>query len=324
MEFPNTPFLGGAADIPVNSPTPIMSYSPMTLEAEGRRVPLDIKITAPATGSNLPIILLSHGHGPSSYLSSYKGYGPIVDWWAGHGFVVIQPTHLSSRQLGYQLDAENVRELFMDQRVKDMHRILDNLDNIEETVPFLKGRLDKDKIAVAAHSLGSLTANILMGAVNTDPRDNEKMDLYSPRIKAGFIMGALGNGTTDMSEGGSNMMPFYNIDFSNMKTPCLVAWGDSDVSPHLTTRGADWHADPYNESPGPKASYEITGGKHGFGGVSGWDALECQDESAERLAAVQRVSWAYLMSQLYPEDDSWEKAKKAIASHSEIGKIEEK
>ncbi|EKJ74601.1 hypothetical protein NXS19_007181 [Fusarium pseudograminearum] len=324
MEFPNTPLIGGAADIPVNSPTPIMSFTPVTLPAQDRRVPLDIKITAPATGSNLPIILLSHGHGPSNYLSSLKGYGPIVDWWASHGFVVIQPTHLSSRQLGYQLSGENIRELFMDERVKDMHRILDNLDTIEETVSFIKGRLDRDRIVVAGHSLGSLTANILLGAVNTDPRDGEKMQLADSRIKAGFIMGALGNGTTDMSEAGSTMMPFYNIDFSNMKTPCLVAWGDSDVSPHLTSRGADWHADPYTESPSPKASWEIKGGKHGFGGVSGWDALECQDESAERLAAVQRVSWSFFRSQLYPGDDSWEKAKKAIGQHAEIGKIEEK
>jgi hypothetical protein len=37
-----------------------------------------------------------------------------------------------------------------------------------------------------------------------------------------------------------------------MTTPALVVVGDDDVSPHLTVRGADWHADPYFLSPGPK------------------------------------------------------------------------
>ncbi|KAF5671196.1 transcriptional activator Mut3p [Fusarium heterosporum] len=316
--------IGGAADIPVNSASPIFTFTPVTLPAQDRRVDLDLKVTAPATGDNLPIILLSHGHGPSNYLSSLKGYGPLVDWWASHGFVVIQPTHLSSRQLGYQLGSESVRELFMDSRVQDMVRILDNIDTIEETVPLLKGRLDKSKIAVAGHSLGSLTASVLMGAVNTDPRDGAKQQSSDSRIKAGVVFGALGSGGESLSENGRNMLSFFDVKFDGMSTPALVIWGDEDVSPHLSSREADWHQDPYTLAPGPKSSFKLKGGKHGFGGISGWDALECQDESAERLAASQRVSWAYLRSQLYPGDDSWEKARKAIEEHSNIGSIEEK
>ncbi|SPJ73684.1 uncharacterized protein FTOL_03414 [Fusarium torulosum] len=324
MEFPNPALIRGAADIPVNSASPIFTFTPVTLPAKDRRVDLDIKVTAPATGERLPIVLLSHGHGPSNYLSSLKGYGPLVDWWASHGFVVIQPTHLSSRQLAFEFNSENIRELFMDERVKDMVRILDSLDTIEETVPLLKGRLDKSKIAVAGHSLGSLTASILMGATNTDPRDGTKQQTADKRIKAGVVFGAVGSGGDDLSEAGRNMLSFFDIKFDTMTTPSLVVWGDQDTSPHLTSRGADWHQDPYLLSPGPKASFKIKEGKHGFGGISGWDALECQDESAERLAACQRVSWAYLRSQLYPEDDSWKKAQKAIEEHAEIGSIEEK
>ena len=40
----------------------------------------------PVTGQNLPVILFSHGHGPSLYLPSADGYGPIVNFWAAHGF----------------------------------------------------------------------------------------------------------------------------------------------------------------------------------------------------------------------------------------------
>ncbi|WP_158277981.1 hypothetical protein [Caulobacter endophyticus] len=42
-------------------------------------------------------MLLSHGHGPSNYIPSKDGYGPLVNFYAERGFVVIQPTHLNSK-----------------------------------------------------------------------------------------------------------------------------------------------------------------------------------------------------------------------------------
>ncbi|KAF4964843.1 hypothetical protein FSARC_7271 [Fusarium sarcochroum] len=327
MEFPNTTLIGHAVSIPVNSASPIFTFMPVVLPAKDRKdrkFDLELKVTAPATGENLPVILLSHGHGPSNYLSSHKGYGPIADWWAAHGFVVIQPTHLNSRQLGFEINPDTIRETFMASRVNDMIQVLDSLDTIEETVPLLKGRLDRSRIAVAGHSLGSLTANILLGAVNTDPRDGTKLEAADQRIKAGVVLGALGKGGADLSENGKKMLPFYDIKFDTMTTPSLIIWGDDDPSPHLAAREADWHLDPYTHSKGPKAHFSVKGGKHGFGGISGWDALECQDEDAERLGFMQRLTWAYLRSQLYPGDNAWEEAKKVIAEHAEIGSIEEK
>ncbi|KAF4978549.1 hypothetical protein FZEAL_5082 [Fusarium zealandicum] len=324
MEFPNTTLIGDAAKIPISSATPFLSYSPVVLSVADRRVDLQVRVTAPSTGDALPIILLSHGHGISNYLSSFKGYGPIVEFWASHGFVVIQPTHLSSKSLGIEMTADNIRELFLESRAQDMTRILDNLDTIENDVPFLKGRLDKSKIAVAGHSLGGLTASALLGATNTDPRDGTKTQLADKRIKAGVVIGGTGNGGTSMSENGTKMIPFYGPDFGDMETPALIVWGDEDVGPHLTSRGADWHADPYTLSPGSKASFMVKGGQHGFGGISGWDAKECLDESPERLAAVNTITWAYLRSQLYDGDDAWEKATKALEGLEQLGKIEQK
>lgn len=60
---------------------------------------LQVRVSAPETGTGLPVILLSHGQGPSNNLSSLNGYAPLVNFWAAHGFVVIQPTHLPSRTL---------------------------------------------------------------------------------------------------------------------------------------------------------------------------------------------------------------------------------
>ena len=37
------------------------------LPAPGRAVDLQVRVSAPVTGSELPILLLSHGHGPSNH-----------------------------------------------------------------------------------------------------------------------------------------------------------------------------------------------------------------------------------------------------------------
>ncbi len=46
-------------------PTPVLSVSPVVLPAPGRAVDLEVRVSAPVTGSDLPLILLSHGQGCS-------------------------------------------------------------------------------------------------------------------------------------------------------------------------------------------------------------------------------------------------------------------
>jgi hypothetical protein len=58
-------------------PRSLVSISPVVLSAPGRTVDLQMRVSAPVTGRELPIILLSHGHGNSWYLSSLNGYGPL-------------------------------------------------------------------------------------------------------------------------------------------------------------------------------------------------------------------------------------------------------
>ncbi|NJM81795.1 MAG: chlorophyllase, partial [Tabrizicola sp.] len=52
-----------------------------------------------------------------------------------------------------------------------MRSILDHLVAIEAEVPFLAGRLDASRVAVAGHSLGGQTAAMLLGAQLTDTAD---------------------------------------------------------------------------------------------------------------------------------------------------------
>ena len=207
-----------------------------------------------------------------------------------------------------------------------MCRILDNLDSIEDAVPsgLLKGRLDRTRVAVAGHSAGAWTTTMLLGASNTDPRDGSTWHAPEPRIKAGIVLAGVGNGGADVSENGKKLIPFLGADFSTMATAALVVYGDDDVNPQLTVRGADWHADPYTFAPGPKNLLTLKGAKHGLGGISGWDAAETLDESPERLAVVQRMTWAYLRGQLFGEHRVWAEACKAMEGLEGQGKVESK
>ncbi|MFG2140914.1 alpha/beta hydrolase family protein [Streptomyces sp. NPDC048650] len=309
----------------VSPPTPVLSVGPVALSAPGRAVDLEVRVSAPVTGGDLPVILLSHGQGYSNNLSSLNGYAPLANFWAAHGFVVIQPTHLSSRTLSLDPDTPGA-PLYWRSRAEDMKRILDQLDVIEAAVPQLLGRLDPSKVAVAGHSMGGHTASLLLGARLTDPHDGTEVHLTEPRIKAGVLLAAPGRGGDALSESATENLPFLlTTDFSEMTTPALVVAGDKDASAHLTVRGPDWHTDPYFLSPGPKSLLTLFDAEHGLGGISGYDVAETTDENPERVSAVQRLTWAYLRTEFHPGDPAWQAAREALAAAPDpLGRVESK
>ncbi|MEU7428374.1 alpha/beta fold hydrolase [Streptomyces sp. NPDC040750] len=312
------------ADI-LGSPTPVLSVSPVVLPAPGRAVDLQVRVSAPVSGSGLPVILLSHGLGFSNNLSSLNGYAPLANFWAAHGFVVIQPTHLDSRTLSLDSDSPGATPHWRS-RAEDMKRILDQFDAIEAAVPQLAGRLDRSKVAVAGHSMGGHTASLLLGARLTDPHDGTEVNLAEPRIKAGVLLAAPGRGGDALTEFTvQNYSFFLTTDFSEMTTPALVVAGDKDDSAFLTVQGPDWHTDPYVLAPGPKSLLTLFGAEHGLGGISGYDVAETTDENPERVAALAQLTSAYLRTELYPGDNAWQAARDALtAGPNPPGQVEAK
>ncbi len=299
-----------------SAPTPVVSVSPVTLPAPGRGNELRLRVSAPVTGAELPIIVFSHGNG-----SSMNAYGPLADFWAAHGFVVIQPTHLDSRTLGLAPDDPR-RPLFWRYRVEDTKRSLDHLDLIEAAVPGLAGRLDRSRIAAAGHSWGGQTTGVLLGARVLGPADEPGEDLSDSRIKAGVLLAPPGRGGADLSPATAERFPFLNQSFAEMTTPALVVVGDQDNSP-MTVRGADWRADPYTLSPGGKFLLTLFGAELSLGGIPGYEAAETTDENPERVAVLQRLTWAYLRSALDPTDFSWAAASTALAESAHpLGRVE--
>lgn len=302
-----------ARALPVLDPVQTISISPVILPAPERGVPLEMRITLPMAGRNLPILLLSHGDGPSLYLPSKDGYAPLVNFYAEQGFAIIQPTHGNSKVAGLPRDRPDA-PLFWRSRVEDMKLILDRLHEIEQMLPALAGRLDHDRIAVIGHSLGGQTAGMLLGARLTDPMDPGAIDVnvIEPRIRAGVLLTPPGNGGEELSDYARTNFSELNPDYSHLTTRTLLVVGDADVNPFMTVRGPQWYTAAYRDAPGCDTMLTITGGMHGLGGIAGYDAKETGDEDPDRLAIVQRMTAAYLRSALYDGDTSWAEASRKL------------
>ncbi|OPC82948.1 chlorophyllase [Embleya scabrispora] len=293
---------------------PVVSVQPVVLAAPDRGVDLRVRVSAPVGGSGLPIVVFSHGFGSSSLC-----YGPLVDFWAAHGFVVIQPTHLDSRTVGLPPDASRRPQLWRT-RVGDMRLVLDRLDLLEAAVPGLAGRLDRSRIAAAGHSFGGQTAGILLGLRVLDPVTGNAEDLADSRIKAGVLLATAGRGGDDLTPFAAENLPWLKgPDFAHMTAPALVVAGDHDESP-LSVRGPEWLADPYHLSPGPKSLLTLFEAEHSLGGIAGYEARETTDENPERVALIQRVTLAYLRHALGIDDADWAEAKNGTP----MGRIESK
>ncbi|TXK41022.1 chlorophyllase/cutinase-like alpha/beta fold protein [Nonomuraea sp. C10] len=298
------------------APIPVLSARPVVLPAPGRGEDLQVRVSAPAAGRDLPIIVFSHGFG-----WSMDGYDPLAGFWAAHGFAVVQPTHLDSRTLNLPPDDPRT-PLIWRFRVEDLKRVLDHLDLVEAAVPGLSGRLDRSRVAVAGHSWGAQTASMLLGARIVDPEGGPGQDLSDPRVKAGVLLAAPGRGGADLTPFAAEHMPFMNPDFSHMTTPALVVAGDRDQS-HLSVRGPDWFTDPYTLSPGGKSLLTLFGAEHGLGGIVGRDVTETTDENPERVALIQRLTTAYLRSALDPEYSGWAAARAALLESADpLGRVD--
>lgn len=306
----------------LDAPVPVQSFSPVALSVPGRPVDLQVRVSAPATGTGLAVILLSHGQGPSNNLSSLNGYAPLVNFWAAHGFVVIQPTHLTSRTLSHLVADAPGAPFFWRSRSEDMSHIIDRLDMIEKAVPLLSGRIDHTKVAVAGHSFGGFTSSLLLGARVTDPEAGEA-SLLEPRIRAGVLLAAPGRGDVLNGPMADALPVFRTIDFSTMTTPALVVAGDKDDSRHFTDMGPHWHADPYTLAPGPKTLLTLFGAEHGLGGIAGYDAAETTDENPGRVAGLARLTAAYLRTRLCPGAPAWQDACEALTTGPDpMGQVE--
>jgi predicted dienelactone hydrolase len=292
-----------ARHLPTREPTLTVAYTPIRLSLPDRAA-LELRLTAPASGRDLPVVLFSHGYGPSHYIPSKDGYAPLVQFWAERGLAVIQPTHASSR-LGGLGPGRPEAPFYWRERVAEMRAILDHLDEVERQAPAVAGRLDHGRIAVAGHSLGGHTSALLLGA------RLQGKDFSDPRIGAGILLAAPGRGGDNLTPESAKRFPFFDVDFTAIRKPLMVVCGAEDI-PHFTPRGPEWHADAFTDAPGADALLTIAGVGHGLGGIAGPDAKETEAEVPDALEATRRLTFAWLSKFFGIDTGTWDKGQAAL------------
>ncbi len=291
--------------------TPVASIRPITLASPGRGDDLQVRVSGPTAGSDLPVIVFSHGYG--AFGASMDSYQPLVDHWTAHGFVVVQPNHLDA--LGLPDDDPRAARL-LQTRVDDLTRVIDQLESIETAVPLLAGRIDRDRVAIAGHSLGATSASILTGARVIGADDTPGANGPDPRITAAVLLALTGTGGGDLTPFAAEHFGFMNPDFTQLTTPALVVAGDHDDSP-LSVRGPDWFTDGYRLAPGATDLLTVHGGEHSLGGINGYHDTQTTDESPDRVALVQRATTAYLRTALGLDEQAWPALRQTLAEASD-------
>jgi dienelactone hydrolase len=305
-----------AVDVPIGAAASVISVRPITLKAPDRGQDLEVRVSAPTTGHDLPVVVFSHG-----MTLTMHDYAPLVDFWAAHGFVVIQPTHLDSLNVAPD---DPRTPLVWRIRTDDLTGILNQFDVIEAAVPGLAGRIDHGRIAAAGHSWGAQTASTLTGARVLDADGKPGESMTDPRVGAAVLLCLPGTGGTDLTPLAAEYFPFMSPDFAELKTPSLMVASDHDQSP-LSVRGPDWFTDGYRLSPGATDLLTLFGAEHGLGGIQGSNDTRTTDESPERVALIQQITLAYLRTALGLHDGAWPAAREAVAATSDpLGRIDSK
>lgn len=295
------------------------SVRPIVLSAPERGDDVQVRVSAPLTGRDLPVVLFSHGFG-----FSMDAYGPLVDFWAAHGLVVIQPTHLDSMSLGLTPDDPRGPAVWR-YRISDLVHVLDKLDTVVDAVPGLAGRVDISRVAVAGHSYGATTASALLGARVLEPAGNPDEDFSDTRVRAGVLLCLAGLAGHELTSIAAQLFPFMNPSFDQFRTPALIAAGDADQS-MLSTRGPDWWEDAYTQSPSETSLLTLFGAEHGLGGIHAYGTIpQSAAENPATVALVQQMTTAYLRSALGIDKTSWLSAQNMLTNEPDpAGRIHSK
>ena len=241
-------------------------------------------------------VVFCHGLG-----SSGREYGPLSRHWAGHGYLVIHPTFSDAidtvaraePQLGLRPEDDNSRWSLQPALRERMHeilhsperwmerlavvgRVMDALPEILAAVGAPSGPLPG---AIAGHSFGAYTAQLLAGAEIDMPGSGPR-SFRDPRFSAAILLSAQGRDQQGLRDG----------SWDGMTGPVLNVTGTLDRG----AKGGDWHwkCEPYELAPaGGKYLAVLDGGDHFLGGLTERDPHRHVPAQQD---AVRRITLAFL------------------------------
>ena len=200
-----------------------------TLKLDDSENPLQLRITFPKQDGPFPVIVFSHG-----LFGTNDHYLMLTEFWASHGYVVIQPNHPDSMALGTRFGDFTATRCWAE-RPQQVSAVFDSLDQLVKQHPQLKGKMNDQRMGVGGHSFGAGTANLLAGAKVSYRRWGSS--LADERIKAALLMSPQGEGDI-----------LNRQSWEQMKTPFMVLTGSKDESVR-TKKSPSWRRQPYELAP---------------------------------------------------------------------------
>jgi predicted dienelactone hydrolase len=292
-----------AAWKPTAGPHPVVTKA-LTLQDPARGKTLSFLVRHPSglTGP-VPVVLFSHGLG-----GNQDAFAELSTHLASHGYAVIHPTHGDSlrerRTRGESLQAPfesperasaaiNLRD-----RRADIVFLLDSFAEIEALAPGL--RLDRTRIAMAGHSAGAMTTQVVTG-VRFEVAGVAR-SFRDPRIRAGVLIS--GQGVVAESRA------LTKESWRDLSLPTLTLTGTEDYARRVSTQTPETRQHPYRYAPpGDKYLLVIAGATH-----SSYQGKDASRRSGDRPGVdVQKVASLTNTATLafldaYVRDDSGAKA----------------
>ena len=193
----------------------VLSAKPVLIPAPERGEDVQVRVSAPATGDDVPVIVFSHGFG-----CSMSDYDPLVDYWTALGFAVLQPTHLDSLTLGIAPEDPRTPEIWRF-RIDDLKRVIDNLDVLQAAVPGLAGPTGPQQHCRRGPLVGRHDRQCSPRCPRRRLRWQAGRGHVRPRVKAGVLLALAGHGEEDLTPFAAEHFPFMSPDFARMTPPAL-------------------------------------------------------------------------------------------------------
>ena len=287
---------------------------PLSITKDGRAtlaVPVEnremsLRIVYPDQGGPYPIIVFSHG----TFSSSDK-YNLVVEFWAERGYVVILPNHLDANYGIIPSKTEDMIRI-IHTRISDMSFILDNLDAIEGQNPGLKGKLNRNQIIAAGHSIGTQVVLVNTGQRMRNPTNNYVTESSEDRFMAAVMLS---------DPGKMAMMP--DDTWKGGSAPTFLSTGSEDYGLMGDgRREAEYQNEILtlpDESTGDKYLLLIERGDHYFGGLIHRDVDKAPDYDG--LAIFNAASLAFMDAHTRDAESAWAFLKPNILSSATDGRF---
>jgi len=278
--MPEPPKATGYSAASTNEPVGVIPVA--TLHDAARNKDVEAAIEYPAKGGPYPLILFSHDFGESD-----RSYEQLVSYWTTHGYVVARLRHadagsapdamraiFADRPEAQPRDrkapkktAEEIRkeredaeirahaemwqkegEAQLRDRAADVNLFVDSLDALEQKFPELKGKIAHDKIGVAGHGVGAMTANLVGGA-----KAFSNLSPGNAHVNAVIAMSP---------EGVSASRGLTAQSWADVKVPTMFMTGSQDIGA-AESENWEWGKTAFTNAPaGDKYFVLLDGGRH--------------------------------------------------------------